>query len=227
MTSALILDTETTGFENPEVIELAYMGPLDSPLAEVAPTCLRYKPTKPISLGAMATHHIIADDLEQCDPWPADWQVPGGAAFLVGHNIDFDWAATGSPNVRRICTLALARKYWPHLDSHSLSALTYYLYPYQMARELVRSAHSAEADVKLTHKVLFALWEWVGKPDTWEKLWLISEDARVPTHFSWGKHSGSSIEDIKRIDPSYIAWCLSGKCDLVNGDPYMRKALER
>lgn len=228
MTTALILDTETTGFDEPEVIELAYMGPLDSPLddANVPPTCLRFKPSKPIALGAMATHHIIADDLTECDPWPADWKIPGGAEYLIGHNVDYDWRAIGSPEVKRICTLALARRLWPSLDSHSLSALIYHLYPHKLARSMVRGAHSAGADVALTYALLCNLWKAAGFP-AWEKLWLISEDARVPTHFSWGKYSGSEIKEIRRTDPSYISWCLSGKCDLVNDDPYMRKALTR
>lgn len=219
MTTALILDTETTGFESPEVIELAYMGPLDSPLEDAPPTCLRFKPTKPISLGAMATHHIIAEDLEACDPWPADWQVPSGAAFLIGHNIDYDWAAIGSPGVRRICTLALARKAWPKLDSHALSALIYHLYPPKMAREMVRNAHSAAADIQLTHEVLYTLWDAAGKPD-WEKLWLISEEARIPTVMPFGKHKGVPIKQVPR---DYIDW-LRRQPDV---DPYVLKAFER
>jgi exodeoxyribonuclease X len=225
VSACYILDTETTDADDPEVIELAYMGPLDSPLSNAETTLLNFRPTKPITLGALATHHIIAADLEAFQTWPGSFSLPAGCSYIVGHSIDFDWKAIGSPaNVKRICTLALARHVWPNLDSHKLAALIYHLYPHAMARELVKKAHSAAADVDLCQRVLAALWGIVGRPDTWEKFWLISEKARVPTVFTFGKHQGRPIAEIRRSDPSYISWCLT-KCDIVTGDPYWQKAL--
>lgn len=224
--TAVILDTETTDADAPEVIELAYMGPLDSALSVATPELFNWKPTKPIALGALATHHIIADDLVGYPVWPGKFDLPSGCHYIVGHKIDFDWKAIGSPNVKRICTLALARRAWPSLDSHRLEALIYHLYPHPMARELVKHAHNAAADVDLCWRVLQAVWDVFGRPDTWERFWEISEEARVPTVFSFGKHKGKAIAEVKRIDRSYISWCLSGKCDIVNEDPYWQKALE-
>jgi len=139
--SAIILDTETTDTESPQVIELAYIQ-MQAPVSRDSDILVRrrFRPSKPISLGAMATHHIIPADLVDEPEWPGRWDLPEGVQYLVGHNIDFDWHAIGSPNVKRICTLALARSVWPEIDSHRLSALMYYLYPHRMARELVREA---------------------------------------------------------------------------------------
>lgn len=231
MSLAIILDTETTDADNPQVIELAWTDALKSALTVVDVRLVRFKPSKPISLGAMATHHIIEADLLNCPTWPGKWDVPAGVQYIVGHNVDFDWKAIGSPNVKRICTLALARYVWPKLDSHSLGALIYHIYPQSMARELLKNAHNAAEDVKLCHRVLDQVWDAVGRPDTWEKLWEASEKARIPERISFGKYGpqngepGMLIKEMRRKDPNYVQWLLSGKCDIVNNDPYLKKAL--
>jgi hypothetical protein len=57
----------------------------------------------------------------------AAYTLPADATYLIGHNIDFDWGAIGQPDIKRICTLALSRKVWPTLDSHSQSAGFFYV----------------------------------------------------------------------------------------------------
>lgn len=228
--SAIILDTETTDADAPQVIELAIMGPLDSPLSDGAVQCFNFKPTKPISLGALATHHIIAADLETYPVFESQ-PLPAGTEYVIGHNIDFDWKAIGEPAVKRICTLALARSVWPKIDSHRLAALIYHLYPHALARDLVKNARNAAADVDLCKRVLYALWDAVGRPDTWEKLWAISEEARVPKVMPFGKYGpkdgkpGMSIEEMRRLDPGYVSWLLNN-ADQVKNDPYWLKALK-
>lgn len=231
--SAIILDTETTDLDKPEVIELAYLGPLMTPFSNGGDGVqLQFKPSKPISLGAMCTHHIIADDLAECDPWPGTWSIPaecGNVEYIVGHNVDFDWKAIGSPDIKRICTLALACYVWPKLDSHTLGALIYHLYPHGMARKLVRGAHSALTDIGLCGRLLFALIDAL-QPRDWKHLHEISEKARVPTVMSFGKYGpkdgqpGMSIAEMRRVDPGYVRWLLQN-ADIVKGDPYWRKAL--
>jgi len=229
--SAIILDTETTGVDAPEVIELAFSTQMATPreYADIDNSYL-FQPSKPISLGAMATHHIIPDDLVNCVTWPGSWTPPQGVDYLVGHNVDFDWKAIGQPSVKRICTLALARRAFLSIDSHSLGALIYYLYPPAQARELLQDAHSADADVKLCARLLAALVD-IYQPRDWAHLWEMSEKARVPTHFTFGKYGpkdgakqGVPIAEVRKIDPGYIRWCLSS-CDVVTGDEYWQKAL--
>lgn len=241
MSSALILDTETTGIDEPDVVELAFLGPLQafSP-PELLIERLRFKPRKPISLGALATHHILDEELEQEAPWPGTWSPPAGTDYLIAHNVDFDWKAIGAPPVKRICTLALARRLWPAVDSHSLSALTYHFaVDRRKAREELRHAHGAGFDVELCLRLLTAILAAMPKVQSWERLWDASERARVPTHLEFGKYGpksdwakiakqpqGMLIAELKRADPDYRRWLLSGKCDTVNDDPYLRKALE-
>jgi exodeoxyribonuclease X len=228
--SALIIDTETTGLDEPQVIQLALMGPMRvyAPPDE-AIQCLSFKPSKPISLGAMATHHIIEADLVDAAPWPGSWSPPVGAEYLVGHNVDFDWKAIGSPHVARICTLALARSLWPDVESHSLGALTYYFTDHREARDLLRGAHDAARDVELCCRVLVQAMHKLPTVSNWHDLWIASEKARVPQRFSFGKYGpkdgkpGRLISEVRKLDSGYIRWCL-GVDDFAK-DPYLCKAL--
>ena len=117
MSTATILDVETTGIDEPDVIELAWMGPIHAftpPDQSIEQR--RFKPRKPIALGAMAAHHIFDEELASEPEWSGSWMPPG--EYLIGHNCDYDWKAIGSPPMKRICTLALSRRLWPDLDSH-------------------------------------------------------------------------------------------------------------
>lgn len=240
MSSALILDTETTGLTDPDVIELAWMGPLhafsppDEPVQRV-----RFRPRKPIELAALATHHILDEELEAEPQWTGAWS-PGPADYLIGHNVDFDWKAIGSPSIKRICTLALARHLWPELDSHSLGALIYHFFPdRKAAREFLKGAHGAARDVEACCQVLVRVLAERREVCSWEQLYQLSETARIPTHLSFGKYGpysdwaritghprGILISTLRKMDSPYLSWLLNGKCDQVNGDEYLRRALE-
>jgi len=142
--TALIFDTESTGITEPRLIEAAWL--------EVTPALeiknrfhQRYNPGKPIELGALATHHIMDEDLQGC-PAYSDFTLPPTTEYLIGHNVDYDWKLIGEPKVKRICTLVLARYIWPDLDCHKQSALLYYINRAK-AREQLKEAHTAEADV--------------------------------------------------------------------------------
>jgi exodeoxyribonuclease X len=215
--SALVIDTETTGFDEPQPVEVAWLR-LDDPLSLKVTEmfCVRYRPSKPISLGALATHHIMDEDLANCEPYTA-FRLPDGVEYLIGHNADFDWEAIGKPDVKRIDTCALSRKLWPQADTHSLGAMLYLL-EREAARDGLRGAHSALRDaencVVLLHHILRAL----GHPMTWNAVWLLSEDARVPTHMNFGKHKGTLIAD---VPADYKRWLLAQP----DVDQYLRKAL--
>lgn len=232
MSTAIVLDTETTGLHEPDVIELAYIHPMLDPGMLATPdlmiTSARYTPRKAITLGAMATHHIIPEDLVGCPLWPGTWSPPQGVEYLIGHNIDFDWKAIGQPHVARIDTCALARHTWPDLDTYGLGALVYFLSLKDVAREKLKRAHSAAADVELCLFVLNEILKCIPGMMSWHQLWQASEKARIPTRMPFGKYGpkdgkpGRLIEEIRRFDPGYVKWCL-GQADF---DPYLIKALK-
>ena len=216
MTKAVIFDTETTGRKDPIIIEGAWLE-----LKSVDPFklglsfCQRYNPGKPIELGALATHHIYDEELIQCPP-AKSFSLPNDVEYIIGHNIDYDWNVIDQPNIRRICTLALARKVWNSIDAYSQSALLYFI-DRDNARDILKKAHSAETDVRICATILEKICIELDI-SSFEHLWESSEDARTPSVMPFGKHKGTLITDIP-ID--YKKWLLNQD----NIDPYLKDAL--
>lgn len=216
--TAVILDTEATGLDSPHLIEAAWIKvPDPNTLKSDGSFLQRYNPGKPIALGALATHHIMDEDLAGC-PSHTEFRLPDGIEYLVGYNVDYDWKVIGEPALKRICVLALARTYFPGLDSYSQLAVLYHLVRSQ-ARELLKGAHSADADVFNCSVILSHLIPRLkpGGAVTWEEVWNFSELARIPTVMTFGKHKGVAIKD---VPGDYKRWLL-GQADL---DPYLIKA---
>jgi len=222
--NAIIFDSETTGLKDPQMVEGAYLKLADIQTLEVVEEFLqRYKADKPIELGALATSHIYDEELIDCPPH-TDFALPAGTTYIIGHNVDYDWGVIGQPDVKRICTQALSRALWPDADSHSQSAMIYLHYRAQ-ARELLQNAHAALDDVHNCRRLLITILMELNLRNgvavsSFEKLWEISEEARIPTVIRFGKHSGSKIAD---IPADYKRWLL-GQADV---DPYLRKALTK
>lgn len=217
MSKTLIFDTEATDKNNPVIIEAAWLELASlEPFETTHPWVQRYNPGKPISLGALATHHILDEELVDCPP-SNSFSLPEDTQYLIGHNVDFDWQAIGNPDIKRICTLALARSTWPNLDSHNQSALLYFL-DRNHAKDMLKNAHSALADVAICAVILKHICQ-IRSITTIEELWLASEKARAPSVMPFGKHKGMPMSD---VPADYKRWLL-GQGDI---DPYLRKALE-
>lgn len=213
-----VVDCETTGGEPLEVIELGVIPVFfyGTHLHEGSGIVNRsFKPNGKITFGAMATHNICDHELIGCEP-SSEAKLPDGCKYIVGHNVDYDWQALGSPNVKRICTLAMSRKLWPELDCHKLGAVAYFLFGTQ-AKGMLKNAHSALDDARVAVNVLSKMLPAIGF-ESWESVWQFSELARVPTHFTFGKHKGMLI---KEAPSDYKAWLLR-QGDV---DEYLRKAL--
>ena len=218
--TAIVFDTETTGINEPVVIEAAWIR-LHDPysLAVMESFAQRYNPGKPIELGALATHHILDEEVADCPP-ASEFSLPPGTEYIIGHNVDYDWKVIGEPPVKRICTLALSRSLFPDVDSHTQSAMLY-LFERDSARSLLQRAHSAKHDVMNCRIVLDYLLTKMGditQATTWEELWQLSEQARIPKVMTFGKHNGTAIKD---VPSDYKRWLLNQP----DVDPYLVKAL--
>jgi len=227
----VIFDTETTGAKQPyRIIEAAYLE-LNCFYDIEREFCQRYNPEMKITTGAMATHHILDSEVANCPPWH-EFQLPGDTEYVIGHKVDFDLEAIGldpgvpiinenGKQVKRICTLAIARKHLPDSDSHQQSALMYEFYG-PGAREVLKDAHSALADVRNCRSVLLRLLDLMeGKGiaiRTIDDLWQESERCRIPDIITFGMHDGTQVVDLPY---SYKQWLL--KQDWL--DPYMRIAV--
>lgn len=227
--TALIFDTETHKLHG-DIIEAAAMEvvfPQFSADILIIPTMFdftkRYKPSEPISLGAMAVHHIVDEDLVRCPSfttfkWPKD-----NIQYLIGRNIDYDIeavkrAGVDTSNIKPICTLAMARYLWPTLEAHNLTALAYHISSDRKAtRRGLRNSHSALIDCKTTYSLLLKIVQ-EKNIHSFEQLYRFSEKSRIPTHIFYGKYRGQSISE---LPTSTIEWLLS-KTD----DSYLIEALQ-
>lgn len=215
--TALLFDTETTGIKDSEIIEAAWLELSDPVALEIIGSFeQRYRPSKAIELGALATHHIYDEELADCPPH-TEFCLPEHAEYLIGHNVDYDWEVAGKPEMKRICTLALCRHFYPDADSHQQSAMLYLIHRTD-ARARLRNAHSALADVHNCYAILRHVIKIAGNIRTWEDLWLLSEQARLPKVMPFGKHKGMPIAN---VPDDYKAWLLR-QSDV---DPYLVQAL--
>lgn len=195
-----ILDTETTGKVDPEPIEI---GLID--LYSGADFIQRYRPSKRIEYGALATHHILDEELVGLAP-SSSFLLPRHFTHMIGHAVEYDWTVIGKPAVGLICTHALARDIWREIDSHSLGALMYYL-ERNDAREWLREAHSALADCQMTRVLLQHICAVLGlplvNPTTWGTLEEMTKVARIPAYIEFGKYKGRLFAD---VPSDYKAW---------------------
>lgn len=185
------------------------------------------KPDRAIGYGAMAISHIMPKDIEH-EPSHRDvaqMVLPKGEAYIVAHNADFDIQVAANAGVdvsqyKRICTQALARRLMPDIDSHSLGALTYAINP-ELAKKYYRHAHDAGWDVTFTLWLLIELCR-LSNVTSMDQLYLASEEARIPTIFTFGKHEGKGIKDVAchDVDRKYLNWVLEN----IEDKPYLLKA---
>lgn len=230
---ALVFDSEMTGFEEPEVIEAAWieLQPSADWAAELGAAyfkwerneiyCERFKPIKPSSYGALAVHHILPEELEGCRP-SCEFRLPQDIGFIIGHSIDVDWFAIGQPVVKRIDTNAMARWLWPGLrGGYSLGGLIYMILgANKQTRDLLKDAHSAKADAYLTLILLCEILKLKPEIKTWEELWLYSEECRIPRTCPIKRYDGVLLKD---LPTDFIYWCLNQHWI----DEYFRKGLIR
>lgn len=226
----LFLDTETTG-SNPgedRLISVAYKTGGDM-------THEFFNPDQPISIGAMATHHIteemIADKPQfQVSPIKQDLEQLLVDHILVAHNAAFDIAmleAEGLVVPQFICTLKVARA----LDSkaeiprHGLQFLRYY-WKLPVPNGGVAFAHSADGDV-LVLEALYNHMERImkedsglGEIDIQKKMMDISIKPSLVHRLRFGKYRDMLLSDIAHKDPGYLEWLL-GEKEKNNEDPDM------
>ncbi len=198
-----VIDTETTSFEG-GVCELASVdiinGQICNPMSDFV------KPPEPITVGAMAVHHIT--DAMVAEAPPID-EVVGryqGASVYVAHNAAFDRPKLPQVNAPWICTLKLARKLFPELESHSNQYLRYhFMLDVDVPENL--HAHRALYDCYVTAALLIRL-----NRDVKMTIAQMREITALPSllhTMRFGKHKGKTFEEIAATDQGWIRWALA------------------
>lgn len=235
---AIVLDFETTdATEDAQATEIGIMDVtfkdgLFSKVDDIGENSIRCKPDRPISFGAMAVTNIFKEDVVSCVDHKTVCArlMPQGAAYIIGHNIDFDIRVAANAGVdvsqyKAICTLAMARNLYPDADSHTLGAMSCML-DYEYARANIKNAHGAAADVKMCARLLYIICKQQGITSM-DQLYEFSEFARIPTHFPFGKHKGVAIAELatNHDGRGYLQWVVNSIKDNEYLTTACRKAL--
>jgi exodeoxyribonuclease X len=223
MQTAVVFDTEVNSLDAKECIELAYavvemdgMGELNfhGAVAE------QFEPLAPCDAGAVAIHHINPESLRgRRKSAEASEAVGLNNEFVIAHNVDFDCEVLGITESKRICTLALSRHLWPEFGSHKLGAVYLYLNGISAETiEVIKGAHSAGEDVLILSNILGHIVRKSGVR-SFQQLYELSEVARVPVVWPFGKHVGVRFNETPR---GYLKWARENMKD---ADPYLMKAI--
>ena len=226
MPKYILLDTETTGFEeNDKIIQLGYIV-LDGKNVEVV-NQFCYSDT-PISIGAMETHNITPEMIEGL---PSCQELSGFKKlqelntkenFLIIHNAKFDLEMLqkeGFENkMQLIDTLKVARHLFPDEEAHRLQYFRYKLKLYQKEKDEAKKlgievkAHDAIGDVLVLKLFLSELRKIVmqkfpNEDSVLKMVELTNTPVFIPK-MKLGKYKGQLLEDIVKKDRGYLEWAL-------------------
>jgi DNA polymerase III epsilon subunit-like protein len=222
MRAYFVADVETTGVRpTDKIVEVCFIE-IDEDLEEVNRAESLIDPEIEIPSGASAVHGITNDRVAE-EPtieqfmgmrdYPMMKEQP---SVLIAHNAAFDMRYLGEwmhPESEVLCTLRLAKRLWPTLDSYKLQALRYSLgLPAPEG-----DAHRAGADVELLlNLVLYMLA--VTELDL-DGLLAMSKEPLSIKKMPFGKHKDKALHEVPR---DYIEWLM--KQDNVDSD--LRASIE-
>ena len=241
MKNIIFLDTETTGNmpEKDFLCQLAFkVSPAEGSTVEAQTFCELFKPPIPIPPEASAITHItnkmVADKktFKESDNYGAiKLLIEDPTSVMVAHNARFDQAIIEKEDIfptNVICTLRVARALDENniIPQYKLQYLRYYL-----DIDIEADAHDALGDVLVLEKLFERLYAKVleeikkdplaltGTPPSKggereqviEKMIEISSRPSMMHNFTFGKHNGKTVEEVKNIDPGYLEWMLTQK----------------
>jgi exodeoxyribonuclease X len=232
MTSIVLFDTETTGIQGSRVIQLAYKRFEMATMKEVSRKNMFFKPPVPISLGAMATHHITEEAVANEEPFEVVRQPVQSlinTCIMVAHNAQFDMKTLENEGVdvseaQTICTYKLALQLFPDFESHTLQYLRYALKADKPEFHEM-NMHDARSDVEVLESVFTTmLWHMIDLdpppaneaphdtlPARIEKMVKMCTGPMLLPRMRFGKHKGKGFDEVKLIDTGYLQWLLEAE----------------
>lgn len=196
----IVLDTETTGVEDPiGVCELAFIELDPITLTEVGRFRSLVDPQLPISAAASGVHRItnamVADEptLDECFDIVLKNPFANDDVVMVAHNAPFDYKLVKRylGTSRKLCTLRLIRKVLPDAENHKLATLKFLL---GLGRNDGHS-HSALDDVEDTADLLRYIVAQTGLTIL-ELLDLQDQPTEVKTMPFSAKYKGQPLKDV-------------------------------
>ncbi|HNW71708.1 MAG TPA: 3'-5' exonuclease [Candidatus Paceibacterota bacterium] len=220
MKKIIFFDTETTGnTEKDYLCQIAYKTGDESFVGF-------YKPPIKIPPEASAVHHITNKMVEKefsfkesGDEEKIKKLFEDENSIVVAHNVQFDLMIIKKEGIKPknfICTLRLARYLDPEgkIDRYNLQYLRYLL-----ELDVEATAHDALGDVLVLEKLYERLRKKMmeeynlNEEEVVEKMIEVSLHPSLLKYINFGKHNGKEIEEIARIDRSYLEWLLNQKLE--------------
>ncbi len=217
-----VVDFETTGAPDdgdPEPHAICEIGWCDvvQGIAGVKNESRSYlvNPKRPISIAAMAVHHITDEDAAAGESVANALRMlfveDGPVDMFCAHNAAFERHFFEIPGISWLCTYKIALRLWPDAPTHSNNGLRYFLRLPIMDREYANATHRAGPDAYVTAHLLdrilaearqreipFATLEaWSKFPPLFHKV-------------SFGKHRGMIWSE---LPPDYLRW-IADKSDM-------------
>lgn len=218
---ARTLDLETTDFPpEADVIEAGYCDTViecDKPQEGVDKTWRvrgaivqraiqsYFKPERPVSLKARATHHITDSEFRHAPPHTdaPHFVLHDEPKLLVAHNADFEkFFIKPPPGTYWVDTYKVALRMWPDFESHSNQYLRYAL-GIELGSEAM-PPHRALPDSYVTAHIFAKML--ASNSTTLRQMILWSEELPYYTRMNFGKHYGLKFIE---APPSYLRWVLS------------------
>ncbi|MFA7056088.1 MAG: exonuclease domain-containing protein [Candidatus Cloacimonadales bacterium] len=229
----IILDTETTGFDqNDRIIQLAYIVYDGMNLEPFETFC---STSQPIGFSAMAVHHITPEmiagkpKLVDTEIYKFLEELNTEENYIVIHNAPFDLKMLereGFQNKMKVIdTLRVTQRLAPNLESHKMQFLRYHRGLYKEEPEMAKmlgveiKAHDAMGDIV----VLFLLFKRLLEGRTPDELVEISSQPNMISKMRFGKYRGQLISDIIKTDRAYLEWMVTKLTDL---DPDVKYSIE-
>jgi len=211
----LFFDTETTGLDNPRLVQLAYK---NSTTGEELNEY--FNPSVQISIGAMAIHHITNEmvvskpsfqDSTACKKLVLQLKN----SIPVAHNAPFDIGVLkneGIEIINFIDTLRISR----HIVSAEQYKLQYLRYFWDLKVEGL--AHDAAGDVAVLEALFCHLYNLVkskfsleSKKEIIAKMLYLTNTPVLLEAFNFGKHNGEKFKEVNVKDQSYLQWLYSSE----------------
>lgn len=223
VTKYRIIDSETCDFDS-GIVELACIDVIGNKIDYTSQQSHFVNPRKPVSIKAMATHHIT-DEMVANSPLIEDViDAYKGANYLVAHNAEFDKRMMPEMDVPFVCTLKLARRLWPELESHSNQYLRYALKLDVNVPDGLH-AHRALYDCIVTASLFKRIKDDSGWTDT--EMLEITNQPSILHKIGFGMHLGMTFRDIYKENPSYFTWYLRQVDKDVNVEFTMKHWMEK
>lgn len=215
----IFLDTETTGIDDDaRLVQLSYsVYGTDTRLDAL------YTPPVPISIGAMATHHITPRMLvgrpsfaESGDREVLQQLLAGHV--LVAHHAPYDIHILRNEGVDTphwIDTCRVAHHLFPDLESHGLQYLRYY---FEM--DIEARAHDATGDILVLEHVFHRLADELRRQQPAlqgddralvQRMAQMSQEPVLLRLMKYGKYKGKPVADVVVSDRSYAEWMLGAE----------------